>query len=151
MTRAKHVQHLFRLPWTWGPHGDRLAWALVNTVLLHGARGKSFAVYKQAMRRYGNCLRGQRVLTKGKLRELLANEDTARAPAGNISTMGRDLRSTPMQWAFEGKKLTAAVQFLSWRPPWVMAPRGADDDVQPFLAGEHRVEDAFGLGRIPTT
>ncbi len=150
VTRAEHVQHLFRLPWTWGPHGDRLAWALVNTVLLDEARGKSFAVYRQATRRYGNRLNGQRVLTKGKLRELLGNEDQTRALVGSISAMGRDVRSTPMQWAYEGKKLTAAVQFLSWRPPWVRAHRGADDVASAFLPEGHRVNDSFGLGRIPT-
>ena len=54
------------------------------------------------------------MLTKGKLRELLENEDNARALVGSISTMGRDVRSTQMHWGYEGKKLTAAVQFLSW-------------------------------------
>ena len=43
VSHAEYVQHLFRFLWTWGPHGDRLAWALVNTVLLREARGKSFA------------------------------------------------------------------------------------------------------------
>ena len=66
VSAAEYVQHLFRLPWTWGPHGDRLAWALVNTVLLQEARGNSFAVYRQAVRRYGRRLAGQQVLTKGK-------------------------------------------------------------------------------------
>ena len=127
-----------------------MAWALVNTALLHEARGKSFAVYRQAMRRYGNRLGGQQPRTKARLREMLANEDQARAIAGSISRVGRDVRSTSMHWAFEGKKLTAAVQFLSWRPPWVRAPGGADDDAEPFLADEHRVPDQHGLGRIPT-
>ena len=150
VTRAEYVQHLFRLPWTWGPHGDRLAWALVNTVLLDEARGKGFAVHRQAMRRYGNRLGGGNVLTKAKLREMLSNEDAARALVGSISAIGRDVRSTPMHWAFEGKKLTAAVQFLSWRPPWVKKRDGADDDVEPFIAEEQRVDDQHGLERIPT-
>ena len=123
----------------------------MNTVLLHEARGKSFAVYRQAMRRYGRQLSGQQVLTKGKLRELLANEEQARALVGFLSTMGRDLRSTSMQWSYEGKKLSAAVRFLSWRPPWVRALQGADDGGHAFLPDAHRVADAHGLGRIVTT
>jgi hypothetical protein len=66
VTSAEYTQHLFRLPWTWGPHGDRLAWAPVNTVLLQAARSKGFAVYRQAMRRYGRSGRhgDRQVLTK---------------------------------------------------------------------------------------
>ena len=98
----------------------------------------------------GHRIRGGAVLTKGKLRELLANEDNARALIGSISTVGRDVRSTPMHWAYEGKKLTASVQYLSWRPPWVRAPPGADDVAQVFISDDHRVDDVLGLGRIPT-
>ena len=148
VSAAEYVQHLFRLPWTWGPHGDRLAWALVNTVLLQEARGKSFAVYRQAVRRYGRCFAGQQVLTKGKLRELLCNEHQARAVVGSITAMGRDIRSTSMHWSHESKKLTAAVRFLSWRPPWVRAPAGADDSGSAFLPDEQRVADKHGLDRI---
>ena len=99
VTAAEYTQHLFRLPWTWDPRGERLAWALVNTVLLQEARGKGFAVYRQAMRRYGRFGRhaDRQVLTKARLREMLEQEDTARALVGSISTMGRDVRSTPMQ------------------------------------------------------
>ena len=64
---------------------------------------------------------------------MLANEDQARALVGSISGVGRDVRSTPMHWSFEGKKPTAAVQFLSWRPPWVKAQGGAEDDAEPFI------------------
>ena len=50
-------------------------------MLLHEARGKGFAVYRQAMRRYGCFGRhgDRQVLTKAKLREMLEQEDTARA------------------------------------------------------------------------
>ena len=84
------------------------------------------------MRRYGRFGRHseRQVLTKAKLREMLEQEDTA------------------MHWSFEGRKLTAAVQFLSWRPPWVKPRQGADD-VETFIDDEHRVEDRHGLGRIP--
>ena len=72
---------------------------------------RGFAVYRQAMRRYGRFGRhgARQVLTKAKLREMLEQEDTARALAGSISTCGRDVRSTAMHWAFEGKRLAAAV------------------------------------------
>ncbi len=152
VTAAEYTQHIFRLPWTWGPHGDRLAWALVNTVLLQEARGKGFAVYRQAMRRYGRFGRhgGRQVLTKARLQEMLSQEDTARALVGSISRMGRDVRSTPMQWSVEGRKLSAAVQFLSWRPPWVKPSTGADDVAEPFIEDSQRVEDHLGLGRIPS-
>ena len=123
----------------------------MNTVLLHEARGKGFAVYRKALRRYGRFGRHaeRQVLTKAKLREMFAMEDTARALVGSISTMGRDVRSTSMQWAFEGKKLTAGVQHLSWQPPWVK-PRTGVDDVETFIDDEHRVAARHGLGRIPS-
>ena len=52
-----------------------------------------------------------------------------------------------MHWSFEGKKLIAAVQFLSWRPPCVK-PRTGVDDVEMFIDDDHRVADKHGLGRI---
>ena len=101
VTPAEYVQHIFRLPWTWGPHEERLAWALLDTVLLAEARGKGFAVYRQAMRRYGRFGRhsDRQVLTKAQLCEMLHREDTARALVGSIQNCGRDVRSTPMHWA----------------------------------------------------
>ena len=122
-------------------------------MLLAEARGKGFAVYRQTMRRFGGRFgrhAERQVLTKARLREMLQREDTARALVGSISTCGRDVRSTSMHWGHEGKKLTAAVQFLSWLPPWVK-PRTGFDDVETFIDDEHRVEDRHGLGRIPTT
>ena len=101
VTPAEYVQHVFRLPWTWGPHGERLAWALLDTVLLAEARGKGFAAYRQAMRRYGRFGRHdeRQVLTKAQLCEMLQREDTARALVGSIQNCGRDVRSAPMHWA----------------------------------------------------
>ena len=73
-----------------------------------------------------------------------------------LSTLGRDVRSTPMQWQYEGKKLDATVKHLSWVPPWVKAK---SDDV---AGGEHwqgalflreswrDVPDEVGLGRYPS-
>ena len=57
-------------------------------------------------------------MTKRKLKELLASEDAARTLVNQLSTVGRSVRSTPMQWAFEGKKLDATVKHLPWLPPW---------------------------------
>ena len=81
---------------------------------------------------------------------MLRHEDTARALVGSISNCGRDVRSTSMHWAHEGKTLTAAVQFFSWLPPWVKSRAGVDD-VENFIDDAHREEDRHGLGRIPTT
>ena len=81
---------------------------------------------------------------------MLEHEDTARALVGSIQTMGRDVRSTPMQWSYERKKLSAAVQFLSWKPPWVLPSTGADDVPERFIAEAQRVPDHLGLGRIPS-
>ena len=92
-----------------------MAWALQNIVLLHEARGKSHAVHKQMLRRCAGQIQGRDVMTKAKLRSLLEREDTARALIGSISTMGRDVRSTPMQWNYEGKKLIAALHFFALR------------------------------------
>ena len=59
------------------------------------------------------------MLTKGHLRSILQEEDRMRVLVGQLSTVGRDVRSTTMQWAYEGKKLESTVKHLSWVPPWV--------------------------------
>ena len=51
------------------------------------------------MRRVGYTLEGGGVLTKARLREILNNEDQARVLVNQLMTVGRDVRSTPMQWA----------------------------------------------------
>ena len=86
VTPAAYTQHLCKLPWPWGPRGNRLAWALMSTVLLHEARSKGVAGHRQAVRRYGRFGRhgDRQVLTKAKLREMLEQEDTARALVGSI-------------------------------------------------------------------
>ena len=53
-----------------------------------------------------------------------ADEEAARAMVYKLQNVGRDVRSTPMQWSYEGKKLDCAVKHMSWVPPWVR-PRGA--------------------------
>ena len=145
----EHAQHLLRMEWTWGPHGDRLVWALVNGLLVRQASGKGFLVHRIMMRRLGWRVAGQEVLTKGELRNLMSDESTARSLVGQLGTCGRDVPSTPMHWSFEGKKLDAAVKHLSWCPPWVRSD--STKEVPPgFIPEEHRVDDVIGLGRIPT-
>ena len=149
MSPQEHAQHLLRMEWTWGPHGDRLVWALVNGVLVRQASGKGFLVHRIMMRRLGWRVAGQEVLTKGELRNLTSDESAARSLVGQLGTCGRDVPSTPMHWSFEGKKLDAAVKHLSWCPPWVRSE--ATKEVPPgFIPEEHRVDDVIGLGRIPT-
>ena len=75
-------------------------------------------------------------------------------------TLGRNVLSTPMQWADEGKKLDCAVKHVSWAPPWVRPRSGGGEDKVPLetlLASEPlcyigenlMVDDAVGYGRIP--
>ena len=42
-----------------------------------------------------------------------------RVLVSQLSNVGRDVRATSMQWAYEGKKLDSAVKHMSWVPPWV--------------------------------
>ena len=44
------------------------------------------------------------MLTKGHLRGILQEEDRLRVLVGQLSAVGREVRSTTMQWAYEGKK-----------------------------------------------
>ncbi len=73
---------------------------------------------------------------------MLADPDACRSLVHQLMSVGKDIRSTPMAWAYEGKKLDAGVKFLSWRPPWVI-PRpgdrgavGVERDEQVRLLGE---------------
>ena len=162
------VQHLLRYrtgQFVSGPRGKRVLWAMVNTLLLTEARGKGFGIYRNTIRRVGLGLEGGRIMTKGRLRGILQQEDRARILVGQLANIGRDVRSTTMQWAWESKKLQTAVKHLSWLPPWV---DGRDEDGavpvgQRFmeeLEVEHQpgrvartrglVPDDVGLGRFPS-
>ena len=147
----EHVQHLLRLAWVWNAHSDRFVWAVVNHVLLQEAAGKSIVVHRNMMRRLGGRIREQAALTKAQLRRILADEDTARAMIGSLQRQGRTVRSTPMQWSWEGKKFDATLKHFAWRPPWVL-PSGPEvaDEFSGYLPEEHRVEDAVGLDRLPS-
>ena len=63
-------------------------------------------------------------------------------------SVGRDVRSTPMQWSYEGKKLDCAMKHISWRPPWVEGDEGEEDAAALLLGENRRVEDLVGLGRM---
>ena len=74
------------------------------------------------------------MLTKARLREMLNDEDQARVLVNQLMNVGRDVRSTPMQWAYEGKKLDATVKHMSWRPPWVEpGDEGSDEEGRRYL------------------
>ena len=110
------AQHLLRL---WGGHcvhglrGHRLVWAITNTVLLEETRGKGRVVQKNALRRMGARLDPDRHMTRDELRALLQDEELAGSLVHSLMTVGQGIRSTPMQWADEGKKLDCAVKHLS--------------------------------------
>ena len=95
-----------------------------------------------------------RELEWSKLRRRLVgvvDEHAVRTLVHQLMSVGRDVRSTPMHWAFEAKKTTCAVKHLSWRPPWVRSREEAqeDDRCVRFLGSNERVVDGVGLGRIP--
>ena len=75
---------------------------------------------------------------------------------GQLSTVGREVRSTTMQWAYEGKKLESTVKRLSWVPPWVDVddPKRANRFCRLFVGtkedGATVVNDEAGLGRHPS-
>jgi len=68
------VQHLLRYctgQFVGGQRGQRVMWAMVNTLLLSEARSRGFGIYRNVMRRAGFGLQGGRVLTKRDLRAIL--------------------------------------------------------------------------------
>ena len=80
--------------------GQRVLWAMVNALLLSEARGRGFSIYRNVVRRGRLGLEGGRVLTKGHLRAILKEEDRMRVLVSQLSTVGREVRSTTMQWAY---------------------------------------------------
>ena len=123
------VQHLLRYEtgqFVGGARGQRVLWAMVNTLLLSEARARGWGIYRNVLRRVGFGLQGGRVLTKGELRGILQQEDRMRVLVSQLSTVGREVRSTTMQWSFESKKLDSTVKHMSWVPPWVNRQGGAE-------------------------
>jgi len=151
------VQHLLRYKtghFVGGLRGQRVLWAMVNCLLLSEARARGFGIYRNVVRRAGLGLEGGQILTKQRLREILESEDRMRVLVGQLSTVGREVRSTTMQWAYEGKKLESTVKHLSWVPPWVDAGQEEDWQVpvgRRFLGEDSKpVPDELGLGRHPS-
>ena len=140
-----------------GLRGHRLVWSITNTVLLEETRGKGRIVQRNALNRMGARLDPERHMTRNELRSLLQDEDVAGKLVHSLMTVGQSVRSTPMQWADEGKKLDCAVKHLSWAPPWVRPRPQGDGSVAADLASAPRcfigenlmVEDEIGYGRIP--
>ena len=131
-----------------GARQHRLVWALVNGVLLEEASGRGYAVHRVLLRRKGARLQGDELMTRSGLLRMIEEEDKMREVARQLMTVGRDVRSTPMQWANEGKKLDTIVKYMSWCPPWV---RGEDAGAIEYdLLGENLVVyDMVGRGRTP--
>ena len=88
------------------------------------------------------------MLTKAGLRAMMEDEERARMLTHQLMTVGRSVRSTPMQWAYEGKELDTVVKYMSWCPPWV---RGEDPGAIDYdLLGDNAVVyDLAGRGRTP--
>ena len=137
VSQSECVQHLLRYctgHTVEGLRGHRFVWALVNSMLVSEASQKNYAVYRSVLRRLGGRVgfraTGGEVLRKSQLREMIETEHTMRTVVNQLMTVGRDVRSTPMYFAYEGKKLTASVQYLAWRPPWVASAGGESGENQ---------------------
>ncbi|MCP4741220.1 MAG: hypothetical protein GY871_03180, partial [Actinomycetales bacterium] len=149
------LQHMLRY---WTGHfvtsrgGQRVVWAMVNTVFVLEASKRGFAVYKNVRRRMGwgvGGLGGGEVLTRARLREMKESDDLIRTLVYQLTTVGRDLKSSTSYWNYEGKKLNAGVHFLAWLPPWLR--RDEEGASQHWaLATNEAVEDELGHGRIPS-
>jgi hypothetical protein len=169
------VQHLLRYRdgrFVAGGRGQRVLWSMVNELLLHEARQRGYAVYRNVKRRIGFTVQGGEKLTKGGLRDMLKDEQSCRLVTNQLMCLGRDVRTTPMYWNHEGKKLDAAVKHLSWCPPWVDKPvDDADSDLEVIPRDDHNcsghsasprrlgtkylnknssLSDKLGLGRAPS-
>ena len=105
---AEYVQHMLRHAsgfFVEGLRGHREVWALVNTLLILESRGKGYAVQRNVMHRIGGRLSGHRVTTRAQLQEMIQGEEHVRTLVHQLMTVGKDVRSTPMSWVYEGKKL----------------------------------------------
>jgi hypothetical protein len=123
---AQHLLHYRDGRFVRGLRGQRVLWAAVNELLLSEARQRGFAVYRSVRRRVGYGIRGGGLLTKQQLKEMLGHEQSLRILTNQLMTLSRDVRTSPMYWTYEGKKLGATVKHLSWLPPWVINMACAD-------------------------
>ena len=113
----EYVQHLLRYrggQFVNGERGHRVLWALVNTALVHEMSGKGYVVHKMFCRLVGFRLDGGEALRVRDLRQLVTGGQHGASLVNSLMCVGRSVRSTPMQWSFESKKLDCAAKFLSW-------------------------------------
>ena len=118
VSQPEYVQHMLRLASghvVQGLRAQRLVWALVNSELLSEAAGKGHVVHRLALRRQGFRIVGDAVLTRRHLREMIECEATSRSLVHQLMTVGREVRSTPMDWAYRAKQTRATIQHLSCR------------------------------------
>jgi hypothetical protein len=114
----EYTQHMLRLAsgqMINGLRGHRVTWSLVNSALLNEAQGKCFAVHRCMLRRLGPRVVGGGHLTKAQLKAMMEDKSESSEMLRQLLTVGKDIRSTPMSWSYEAKKLDAAVKHLSWR------------------------------------
>ena len=76
----------------------------IDMLLLQETRGKGYVVQKNALGRMGARMDPSRDMTRDELRAALKDEELARSLVNSLMKVGQDVRSTPMQWAAEGKK-----------------------------------------------
>ena len=131
-----------------GLRGQRVLWAAVNELLLSEARQRGYAVYRSVRRRIGFGIQGGGVLTKGELRTMLKDEQSVRLVTNQLMCLGRDVRTSPMYWSYEGKKLDAAVKHLSWCPPWVDRPVDNEDSDVEEVADSGAAENVSREGDV---
>ena len=154
---AEYTQHMLRhcsRAFVNGQRGHRVLWSLVNSQLLHEARGKCYGVWKTALKKVGNRVHGLAHVTKAQLREMLEDEQQSKMLGYLLMSIGKDVRSTPMAWSYEGKKLDAAVKHMSWRPLWMQPtdtqrrPEDLCENLRAPLLGDNKIiGDDLGLNR----
>jgi hypothetical protein len=104
-------------------------------------------VHKMFCRRVGFRLDGGAALRVRDLRQLVSGGQHGASLVNSLMCVGRSVRSTPMQWSFENKKLDCAAKFLSWCPPYVRSSR--ENAEEECWSVDYMVDDTLGLGRAP--
>ena len=114
---AEWAQHLIRYfdgRFLSTSHGQRVIWAIFNTVMREETRKVGSLVYTRG---------GQDVLSKAELEGLLdSRQDLTRS----LMTMAADVKTTLAHWKRQANHLEWIVRQMSWIPPWC-ADDGLDD------------------------
>ena len=61
-------------------------------------------MHRLALKRQGLRIVGGAVLTRKRLREMIESEESARSLVHQLMTVGREVRSTPIDWAYRVKR-----------------------------------------------